>query len=139
MTELDALKAIGPDYISPWVLREGAEEMYELVAIFNWSSETGKPPDVWKTENIIPIFKHEDRRIALNYSTVSPTCFVYTVMKMLIRKTLMEHLERNILINNCRQGFRYGKSCLENLLEYYDKVINVGQEKERVMGGPYIL
>nr|XP_053653652.1 uncharacterized protein LOC128703123 [Cherax quadricarinatus] len=57
LCELDTSKAVGPDNISPWVLKEGAEILCEpLTKIFNTSFETGQLPEVWKMANVVPIF-----------------------------------------------------------------------------------
>ena len=39
---------------------------------------------------------------------------------------LVDHLEKNVLINNSQHGFRKGRSCLTNLLTFLDKVTGRG-------------
>ncbi|KAA3669890.1 uncharacterized protein DEA37_0002748, partial [Paragonimus westermani] len=51
-------------------------------------------------------------------------------MEKIIRRRVVEHLERNDLINSSQHGFRDGKSCVTNLLEFYDMVTAVRQERE---------
>ncbi|XP_069956576.1 uncharacterized protein [Cherax quadricarinatus] len=65
--ELDTSKAVGPDNISLWILREGADALrVPLTTIFNKSSESGTLPEAWKTANVIPV-KKVDRWAALDY------------------------------------------------------------------------
>ncbi|KAK8748335.1 hypothetical protein OTU49_016085 [Cherax quadricarinatus] len=131
LRDIDTSKAMGPDNISPWVLREGADMLcVPLTTIFNTSLETGQLPEVWKTANIVPIFKKGDRKEALNYRPVSLTCIVCKVMEKIIRRRVVEHLERNKSINANQHGFMEGKSCVTNLLEFYDKITEVRHERE---------
>ena len=47
----------------------------------------------------------------------------------------MDHLERNHLIKDSQHGFRRGRSCLTNLLEFLDKVtrsVDVGDNIDAV-------
>ncbi|KAK8747748.1 hypothetical protein OTU49_016574, partial [Cherax quadricarinatus] len=131
LSDLDTSKAMGPDNISPWVLREGAEMLcVPLTTIFNTSLETGQLPEKWKTANVVPMFKKGNRNEALNYRPVSLTCIVCKVMEKIIRRRVVEHLERNKIINENQHGFMEGKSCITNLLEFYDKVTEVRHERE---------
>ena len=62
LKKLDKRKARGPDEVSPWVLKECAEELcLPIFMIFTNSLEQGKLPDIWKSANIIPIFKKENK------------------------------------------------------------------------------
>ncbi|TOF82727.1 hypothetical protein CGJ15_26220, partial [Vibrio parahaemolyticus] len=51
-------------------------------------------------------------------------------MEKIIRRRVVGHLERNKCIIDNQHGFREGKSCVTNLLEFYDKVTEVRQERE---------
>ena len=62
LKNLDKNKAMGPDEISPWVLRECAEELcLPIFMIFTNSLEQGKLPDIWKSAIITPIYKKETK------------------------------------------------------------------------------
>ena len=45
-------------------------------------------------------------------------------MKTIIRDTLEHHLTSNCLINDSQHGFRRKRSCMTNLLEFYDTIIS---------------
>ena len=43
-------------------------------------------------------------------------------MESIIRIAVVDHLDKHNLINDTQHGFRRGRSCLTNLLEFLDKV-----------------
>ncbi|WP_340581658.1 reverse transcriptase domain-containing protein, partial [Klebsiella pneumoniae] len=51
-------------------------------------------------------------------------------MEKIIRRRVVEYLERNKLIKDSQHRFREEKSCVTNLLEFYDKVTEVRQERD---------
>ncbi|XP_069169638.1 uncharacterized protein [Procambarus clarkii] len=74
LLDLDVRMAVGPDGISLWVLKECAEELCLPLSIVSGRSlKTGDLPEIWKTANIVPIYKEGDRQEALNYRPVSLT------------------------------------------------------------------
>ena len=46
-------------------------------------------------------------------------------METTIRDKLVTFLEENIMINNSQHGFRHKRSCLTNLLDFYNDVFNI--------------
>ena len=50
------------------------------------------------------------------------TSQVSKVIEPLLRDVIVDHLERNIPIQDSQHGFRKGRSCLANLLAFLDKV-----------------
>ena len=52
--------------------------------------------------------------------------------KSLIREEIVKHLEENDIITNKQHGFRKNRSCLTNLLEYIDDLVNAVDEKDWV-------
>jgi hypothetical protein len=131
LLELDVTKAVGPDRISPWILKEGAEALsVPLSMVYNRSLETGDLPESWKTANVVPIYKKGDRQEALNYRPVSLTCIPCKVLEKIVRKRLVEHLEGNNFVTHHQHGFRDGKSCLTGLIEFYDQATKIRQERE---------
>lgn len=73
--ELDTSRAIRPNKASLWILQEGIEGLsVPLVRICSKSVDMGELPDIWKTANVVPIFKAEDRQEVFTYRPVSLTC-----------------------------------------------------------------
>jgi len=129
MKKLDRLrsdKASGPDDLSPRVLKEVKEKICEplgLTIILQRSIDEGVVPDDWRQANISPIYKKGCKAQTANYRPVSLTSQVSKLCESLIRDAVVEHLENNRLIRDSQNGFRSGRSCLSNLLEFLHKVI----------------
>ena len=130
MKSLDVTKAMGPDEISGWVLRNCADQLSApLYVILKQSIDEGELPDEWKKANIIPIFKGGDKEEPLNYRPVSLTSIICKICEKIIRTRWIEYLERMGTLSGAQFGFREGRSCVTNLLSYYSRVTDVIQEK----------
>ena len=71
LSELKIHKAVGPDSISPRLLREVADIIAPaLTRIYQASLDTGTVPTDWRTANIVPIFKKGDKSKASNYRAI---------------------------------------------------------------------
>ena len=123
ITKLTPDKAHGPDELSAMMLIETSNEIaYPLLLLYKKSlNETSVPAD-WKSANVTPIFKKGTRSSVENYRPVSLTSLICKVFESIIRDTIVEYLERNQLISTSQHGFRKGRSCLTNLLDFLDKV-----------------
>jgi len=116
-------KAAGPDNIPPKLLRELSDELcYPLSVILQKSVDEGVVPNDWKLANVCPIYKKGSRALTSNYKPVSLTSQLCKLMESIIRTAVVDHLEKHNLINDTQHGFRRGRSCLTNLLEFLDKV-----------------
>ena len=67
-----------------------------------------------------------------NYRPISLTFVVNKVMETIIRDKLLSFLKENILIKNTQHGFRNKRSCLTNLLDFYNDVFNIYDETKAV-------
>ena len=85
--------------------------------------EEGVVPEDFREANVTPIFKNGDRSGAGNYRPIGLTSIVGKLMESIIRDRIVEHLETYNLINDSQHGFRRRRSCLTNLLQFYDKII----------------
>lgn len=131
MKGLDIRKAIGPDDISGWVVKECANELVEpLYEIFKFSLEIGKLPDDWKRANIVPIHKGGSREEPLNYRPVSLTSILCKMCEKIIKKRWIRYLEEKSLLSPSQFGFREGKATITNLLSFYDRVIDNLQKND---------
>ena len=126
-------KTPGPDGISPRVLKEAKNQICKpLSIIFNKSFNSGKVPDDWKLANVTPIQKKGDKSQPCNYRPISLTSVVCKVMETIIRDKIVKFLEVNELIKNSQHGFRNKRSCLTNLLDFYNDVFNIYDESKAV-------
>lgn len=68
MHGLNPNKAIGPDGISTWFLKEMAHSVTpSLSKIFQASIDQGQTPEDWKTANVSLIFEKGDKSKPANY------------------------------------------------------------------------
>ena len=118
LKKLNPNKALGPDNISPKMLKLAASELaYPLSVVFNVSLETVELPSDWKPSNIVPLFKKGSKTNPRNYRPVSLTSVVCKYLERILNRKLLFYLiSDNIIINN-QHGFRPGRSCETQLLD----------------------
>jgi hypothetical protein len=99
---------------------------YEIIPslwrIFNESLTTGTAPKQWMDAIITPLFKKGDKSKKCNYRPVSLTCIICKVMEKLIKKAITSHLMVHNIITETQHGFRKDKSCLSNLLDFFEEI-----------------
>ena len=111
LRNLNASKAMGPDRINPYILKELSSELSEtLTHFFQQSIKEGVIPDEWKLANICPLFKKKDRSLPCNYRPVSLTCILCKVLEHIVCSNLMSFLEDNNILNEKQHAFRKGHS-----------------------------
>lgn len=131
IAKLDDEKAIGPDEVSGKILKECREvTVRQIYDIIKCSIETGEVPAEWKRAEVIPIYKSGNKEEPLNYRPVSLTSIVCKICESIIKKHWLKFLENQKLISNNQFGFRKGRSCVTNLLNFYSRVIEGVQERD---------
>ena len=80
---------------------------------------------------MLPLYKEGDKSLPINYRLIRLTSVVGKLMETIIRDKLITFLEENIMINNSQHDFRNKRSCLTNLLDFYDDVFNIYEETKR--------
>uniref|UniRef100_K7EZY7 Reverse transcriptase domain-containing protein n=1 Tax=Pelodiscus sinensis TaxID=13735 RepID=K7EZY7_PELSI len=123
LEKLNVHKSMGPDLVHPRVLRELANIIVEpLAIIFEKSRRSGEIPDDWKKANVVPIFKKGKKDDPGNYRPVSLTSVPGKIMEGILKESILRHLDERKVIRNSQHGFTKGKSCLTNLISFYDEV-----------------
>jgi len=118
---LDNHKSLGPDGMHPWVLRELADFVAEpLSIIFERSWRTGEVPEDGRKANVTPVFKKGKKEDLGNYRPVSLTSIPGKMMEQLILDVIMKQVEEKEDIRSSQHGFTKGKSCLTNLIAFYN-------------------
>ncbi|KAK4819943.1 hypothetical protein QYF61_015843 [Mycteria americana] len=133
LQHLDTHKSMGPDEIHPRVLKELADGLTKpLSIIYQQSWLTGEVPADWRLANVTPIFKKGRKEDPGNYRPVSLTSVPGKLMEQIILSAITRHVENNQGIKPSQHGFRKGRSCLTNLISFYDKVTRLVDEGKAV-------
>ncbi|CAM4662359.1 unnamed protein product [Lepidochelys kempii] len=115
LEKLDVHKSMG--------LKELAAVIAEpLAIIFENSWRTGEVPDDWKKANVVPIFKKGKKEDPGNYRPVSLTSVPGKIMEQVLKESILKHLHERKVIRNSQHGFTKGRSCLTNLIAFYDEI-----------------
>ncbi|KAF4804015.1 RNA-directed DNA polymerase from mobile element jockey-like protein [Turdus rufiventris] len=113
----------GPGWIHPRVMREFADEFAKpLFIIYQQSWDNSEVPDDWKLADVTPTYKKGGKEDPGNYRPVSLTSVPGKVMEQFIVSAITQHLQDGQGIRPSQHGFRRGRSCLTNLVSFYDQV-----------------
>ncbi|KAK4825650.1 hypothetical protein QYF61_001473 [Mycteria americana] len=93
---------------------------------------TGEVPADWRLANVTPIFKKGRKEDPGNYRPVSLTSVLGKLMEQIILSAITRHVENNQGIKTSQHGFRKGRSCLTNLISFYNKVTHLIDEGKAV-------
>ncbi|PKU43583.1 rna-directed dna polymerase from mobile element jockey- hypothetical protein [Limosa lapponica baueri] len=96
------------------------ELLSELDTHKSW--RTGEVPEDWRKANVIPVFKKGKKKDPGNYRPVSLTSIPGKMMERLVLAIISKHMEEKKAIRSSQHGFTKGKSCLTNLIAFYDGI-----------------
>ena len=94
-----------------------------LLHIFKKLLDTTNIPLDWKKSNVAPKFKAGDKQDPNNYRPVSLTCHICKIFESIIKDAIVDYLSKYNIINTTQHGFIKNKSCLSNLLEFTEYLI----------------
>ena len=124
--ELRNNSASGPDGISAIFLKKCKHSLATpLHRLWRDCLDRGITPSVLKAAHVIPVHKGGHQGVAANYRPIALTSHLIKVFEKVIRNKLVEYLEENNLFNSGQHGFRAGRSCLSQLLDYHDRIISL--------------
>ena len=115
----------GPDEIHPKLFYELRLYITKpLAKLFNLSLKYGIVPEDWRNAKVTPLFKKGSKSDVKNYRPVSLTSIPCKILETIIKENINIHLDKYNLISNSQHGFLSGKSCLSNLLEFYNVTLD---------------
>ena len=122
--EVRSNSAPGPDGIPAILLKKTISYLAKpLCILWNESLRQGEVPRKSKIGKITPIYKGGDKRRRKNYRPVSLTSHIIKLVERVIAKKIVQHLETENLYNDGQHGFRRGRSCLTQLLQHYQSIL----------------
>ena len=89
------------------------------------------PPDLLLVL-ISPVHKGGSRGMPANYRPVALTSHIIKMFERVVRRWLVAHLEDNNLLPDGQHGFRAKRSCLTQLLSYWDNILDQMEEGKGV-------
>ncbi len=92
--------------------------------------DTGVVPDSWRQAHVIPTHKKGDTSLMDNYTLISLISVIGKMLESIIADRIRDHLDRHSLIHDSQHGFIKGKSCLTNLLSFYNRVYEAADNDE---------
>ena len=114
LSEVDVKKAVGPDNISPRLLRQCADELARpLTSLYNLCLRTSTWPTAWKTSNVVPVHKKGGKCELKNYRPVSLLPVLSKVLESIVVKRITNHLDRHHFLCTRQFGFRQGRSAAD--------------------------
>jgi len=133
LKSLDPNKAIGPDGISPRVLKICAQEIApSLTRLFKLSLQSGKFPDQWKCANVLPLHKCGDIHEINNYRPISLLSCISKVFEKIVFKYVFNFLRDNLKITIHQSGFMPGDSTVNQLVYLYNHFAKALDEKKEI-------
>lgn len=126
-------KTAGNDHISTSFLKPMSDVIAQPISLLlRKSLDEGSVPLDWRTANITPIYIKGSRKEPANYRPISLTSHISKVMESVVRDAMMEHLNKHQLLRNSQHGFRSKRSCVTNLIEFLDVVMDYLDNKDGV-------
>ena len=115
--DLDPNKALGPDLISPQLIKEGKNELaYPYSKLFNLSIESHRFPESFKKSNVTPIHKKDSRMNLNNYRPISLNSIQGKLMEKIVNMKINDYMTEHNIITPFQSGFRQGDSTTNQLL-----------------------
>ena len=136
---IEAIKELSPNSTDdpndiPTSLRINYAEEIALVLkiIFSHSLSSSLIPTSFKEATIIPVFKSGDKSLPSNYHPIYLTSILSIVIEKNIRKQVLTFLSHRGYLNSTQHGFRSGRSYLSALLDVYDNILHMINNKSTV-------
>ncbi|KAK3098188.1 hypothetical protein FSP39_017040 [Pinctada imbricata] len=130
---LDISKAVGPDGLSPRLLKEAANVLAPpMCKLFNYSLKLKQFPTSWKVANIIPVYKKNDPQKVENYRPISLLCIIAKVFEKCVHKQLHNFIVSIKLLSPHQSGFTKNDSTVNQLLFLTNEFANALEDGKEI-------
>ena len=89
------------------------------------SMRSGRIPTDLKVGQITPVHKSGPRSEAKDYRPITLTSHIIKIIERVITKKLVDYLDANLLFNARQHGFRRNRSCLSQLMDHFQNILNI--------------
>ena len=128
--ELNTHKSSGPDSIPATVLKNCLDCFAPILTIiFRKSYHIGEVPEEMKKATIVPIKKSGDNTDACNYRPISLTPIIAKMFESIVNDNLSSHIHENNILSSVQHGFTKGHSTNTNLIQFWDHISKLADEK----------
>ena len=131
LRRLDIHKSPGVDNIPSRILQICAKELsVPLSHLFNLSLRSGVMPTVWKSANITPIHKNNNKEFVENYRSISLLPIPAKCLERLVHTAIYAHVSP--YLSEWQHGFVKGKSCETQLVLTHHQWVTALDEGRQV-------
>jgi hypothetical protein len=133
LQNLDCNKAYGPDGISPKFLKLCVPVIvYPLTKLYKYSMDMCYFPIIWKSANVLPLFKKDEDYLRTNYRPVSLLSCLGKILEKIVFKYVYNHFRDNFLLTVWQSGFLIGHSTVTQLIEIHTKFCKAVSEGKEI-------
>ena len=136
---IDAIKTIsqnsygGPDEFPAILLKRCSKSLaHPLQLLYKASLKTLEIQIYLKWGIITPIYKDGSQNLPKNYRPVALASHLIKVLEKKLAKNIHQFLETHQKMNPKQHGFRSGTSCLSQLLEHHNKILEELEKSNNV-------
>jgi len=126
---LDCHKSMGPNELHCRVLRELSSYFLQSIKC-SWLS--GEAPEDWRLADVTSIYKKGCKEDPGNYRPVSVTSVPGEDLEQIILSEITQHVGGTQETRPSQHRFMKGRSCLTNLISFYDWVTRLVDEGKAV-------
>ena len=121
--------AAGPDGLKMAVFKEANDYLIKpLQIMFNTINHTGLIPANFKTAKVVMLHKKNSKQEMGNYRPILMSNHISKLWERVFNLRLMLHLKRHNRLSKQQHGFRPKMGCHTNLLESWEKGIDLADE-----------